>query len=143
MYPFERYMQWFEYRITELMNKGDERASKYLLYLAQAPIRRILQSLSVQGLTSSGGGSSAVGADGGNSSGASRALVKERLRLFNMQFEELHQRQSQWTVPDTELRRLAVAEVLLRAYRSFIKRCVYSCIQKFCQYSRIFSSGLC
>lgn len=42
-----------------------------------------------------------------------------------MQFEELHQRQSQWTVPDTELReslRLAVAEVLLPAYRSFIKR---------------------
>ncbi|GMG99142.1 hypothetical protein Nepgr_000982 [Nepenthes gracilis] len=68
MYPFERYMrklksyevqpfieeyeninqdrnvdllEWFEYRITELMNKGDERASKYLLYLAQAPIRRV------------------------------------------------------------------------------------------------------
>ncbi|GMH17089.1 hypothetical protein Nepgr_018930 [Nepenthes gracilis] len=33
-------LEWFEYRITELMNKGDERASKYLLYLAQAPIRR-------------------------------------------------------------------------------------------------------
>ncbi|CAF2112148.1 unnamed protein product [Brassica napus] len=35
------------------------------------------------------------------------------------------ERQSQWTVPDTELReslRLAVAEVLLPAYRSFLKR---------------------
>lgn len=47
-----------------------------------------------------------------------------------MQFEELHQKQSQWTVPDTELReslRLAVAEVLLPAYRSFVKRfgCVF------------------
>lgn len=45
-----------------------------------------------------------------------------------MQFEELHQRQSQWTVPDTELReslRLAVAEVLLPAYRSFLKRYGY------------------
>lgn len=45
-----------------------------------------------------------------------------------MQFEELHQRQSQWTVPDPELReslRLAVAEVLLPAYRSFIKRFGY------------------
>lgn len=45
-----------------------------------------------------------------------------------MQFEELHQKQSQWTVPDTELReslRLAVAEVLLPAYRSFIKRFGY------------------
>ena len=37
-----------------------------------------------------------------------------------MQFEELHQKLSQWTVPDIELReslRLAVAEVLLPAYR--------------------------
>ncbi|XAR53529.1 hypothetical protein NMG60_11022119 [Bertholletia excelsa] len=85
---------------------------------------KILQSLSVQGLTSSGGGSS-VGVDGPNSSGVSRAIVKDRLKIFNIQFEELHQRQSQWTVPDTELReslRLAVAEVLLPAYRSFIKR---------------------
>ncbi|GAB4855188.1 hypothetical protein Ancab_023814 [Ancistrocladus abbreviatus] len=86
---------------------------------------KILQCLSVQGLTSSGGGSSAVGVDGGNSSGVSRALVKDRLRAFNIQFEELHGKQCQWTVPDTELReslRLAVAEVLLPAYRSFIKR---------------------
>lgn len=84
---------------------------------------KILQCLSIQGLTSSGGGSSA-GVDGG-SSGASRAIVKDRLKIFNGQFEELHQRQSQWTVPDTELReslKLAVAEVLLPAYRSFIKR---------------------
>lgn len=45
-----------------------------------------------------------------------------------MQFEELHQRQCQWTVPDQELReslRLAVAEILLPAYRSFIKRFGY------------------
>lgn len=45
-----------------------------------------------------------------------------------MQFEELHQKQSQWTVPDSELReslRLAVAEVLLPAYRSFVKRFGY------------------
>ncbi|GJZ59915.1 exocyst complex component EXO70A1-like protein [Tanacetum coccineum] len=79
---------------------------------------KILQCLTIQGLNSSGG-------DGPNSSGASRALVKDRLKIFNLQFEELHQRQSQWTVPDSELReslRLAVAEVLLPAYRSFIKR---------------------
>ncbi|MCD7457440.1 hypothetical protein HAX54_035088 [Datura stramonium] len=85
---------------------------------------KILQCLSIQGLTSSGGGNS-MGVDGQNSSGVSRALVKERLKTFNIQFEDLHQRQSQWTVPDTELReslRLAVAEVLLPAYRSFIKR---------------------
>jgi exocyst complex component 7 len=48
-----------------------------------------------------------------------------RFKSFNMQFEELHIKQSQWTVPDPELReslRLAVAEVLLPAYRSFVKR---------------------
>ncbi|VVB13074.1 unnamed protein product [Arabis nemorensis] len=82
---------------------------------------KILQSSSAQGLTTSGGGS----LEGGNSSGVSRGLLKERFKMFNMQFDELHQRQSQWTVPDTELReslRLAVAEVLLPAYRSFLKR---------------------
>ncbi|KAA8539100.1 hypothetical protein F0562_025792 [Nyssa sinensis] len=85
---------------------------------------KILQCLTIQGATSSVGGGS-IGVDGGNSSGVSRAIVKDRLKTFNIQFEELHQRQSQWTVPDTELReslRLAVAEILLPAYRSFIKR---------------------
>lgn len=88
---------------------------------------KILQCLSIQGLTSSGGGSGTAGGDGGagSSSGASRALVKDRFKTFNVMFEELHQKQSQWTVPDSELReslRLAVAEVLLPAYRSFVKR---------------------
>ncbi|KAL0915565.1 hypothetical protein M5K25_015992 [Dendrobium thyrsiflorum] len=84
---------------------------------------KILQTLTVQCLSFSG--SVPGGSDVGNSSGVSRANVKERFKSFNMQFEELHQRQSQWTVPDPELReslRLAVAEVLLPAYRSFIKR---------------------
>ncbi|KAM7267687.1 hypothetical protein ACFE04_009853 [Oxalis oulophora] len=86
--------------------------------------QKILQSLSAQGLTSSGGSSNAS-VDGGSGSGVSRTLIKDRFKIFNSQFEELHQRQSQWTVPDSELReslRLAVAEVLLPAYRSFIKR---------------------
>ena len=39
---------------------------------------QILQCLTIQGLTSSGGGSS-VGSDGGNSSGVSRALVNDSL----------------------------------------------------------------
>ncbi|PIA54368.1 hypothetical protein AQUCO_00900718v1 [Aquilegia coerulea] len=85
---------------------------------------KILQTLSVQNMSSSGGGSG-MGGDGSGSSGVSRAVVKDRFKTFNLQFEELHQRQSQWTVPDSELReslRLAVAEVLLPAYRSFIKR---------------------
>ncbi|KAL7147066.1 hypothetical protein ABFS83_06G083500 [Erythranthe nasuta] len=86
---------------------------------------KILQCLSAQGLTSSGGGSAVSAADGGNSSGVSRTIIKDRLKTFNVQFEDLHQRQCQWTVPDTELReslKLAVGEVLLPAYRSFIKR---------------------
>ncbi|QCE07780.1 exocyst complex component 7 [Vigna unguiculata] len=52
-------------------------------------------------------------------------LQEQLFKAFNVMFEELHQKQSQWTVPDTELReslRLAVAEVLLPAYRSFVKR---------------------
>ncbi|KAJ4779628.1 Exocyst subunit exo70 family protein A1 [Rhynchospora pubera] len=82
---------------------------------------KVLQCISAQGLTSSGG--TGVGESG--SGGASRALIKDRFRSFNIQIEELYQRQCQWTVPDPELReslRLAVAEVLLPAYRSFIKR---------------------
>lgn len=83
---------------------------------------KILQCLSAQGGASGGGG--AMGADG-SASGISRSMVKDRFKTFNVQFEELHQRQSQWTVPDSELReslRLAVAEVLLPAYRSFHQR---------------------
>nr|KYP40446.1 Exocyst complex component 7 [Cajanus cajan] len=72
---------------------------------------KILQCLTIQG--------------GDSNSGVSRTVVKDRFKTFNDQIEELHQRQSQWTVPDSELReslRLAVAEVLLPAYRSFLKR---------------------
>jgi hypothetical protein len=51
-----------------------------------------------------------------------------RLKNFNLLFDELYQRQTQWTIPDNELReavRLAVGEVLLPAYRSFVKRYRY------------------
>ncbi|GFZ02529.1 exocyst subunit exo70 family protein A2 [Actinidia rufa] len=83
--------------------------------IVSAARKSILQCLTVQ----------APGGDSGGNGGLSRAMVKERFKTFNIQFEELHQRQSQWTVPDSELReslRLAVAEVLLPAYRSFIRR---------------------
>uniref|UniRef100_A0A5B6ZXT9 Exocyst subunit Exo70 family protein n=1 Tax=Davidia involucrata TaxID=16924 RepID=A0A5B6ZXT9_DAVIN len=83
---------------------------------------KILQCLTVQGLSSSGGSGPI---DSGSNSGVSRAMVKDRFKTFNIMFEELHQRQSQWTIPDNELREslgLAVAEVLLPAYRSFVKR---------------------
>ncbi|PNT65404.1 hypothetical protein BRADI_4g41980v3 [Brachypodium distachyon] len=57
--------------------------------------------------------------------GVSRTIVKERLKSFNMQFDELRAKQYRWTIPDPQLQetlRLAVAEVLLPAYRSFINR---------------------
>ncbi|XP_017240961.1 exocyst complex component EXO70A1 [Daucus carota subsp. sativus] len=82
---------------------------------------KILSCLSVGG----SGGSFTGDPPSSSNVSISRANVKERFKTFNIQFEELHQRQSQWTVPDSELReslRLAVAEVLLPAYRSFIKR---------------------
>ncbi|CAI9090100.1 OLC1v1024791C1 [Oldenlandia corymbosa var. corymbosa] len=86
---------------------------------------KILSCLSVQGASSAGGSGTYADGGGSSNSGVSRANVKDRFKTFNLLFEELHQRQSQWTVPDSELReslRLAVAEVLLPAYRSFIKR---------------------
>ncbi|XP_057526138.1 exocyst complex component EXO70A1-like [Amaranthus tricolor] len=81
---------------------------------------KILQFLSVQPAGSTGSAATPDAAPP-----LPRAMVKERFKNFNLQFEELHQRQSQWTVPDSELReslRLAVAEVLLPAYRNFFKR---------------------
>ncbi|TXG58150.1 hypothetical protein EZV62_015979 [Acer yangbiense] len=80
---------------------------------------KILQCLTVPGAAPGSG----AGADA--TSNVSRAVIKEKFKTFNSQFEELHQRQSQWTVPDSELReslRLAVAEVLLPAFRSFTRR---------------------
>ncbi|XP_066356748.1 exocyst complex component EXO70A1-like [Miscanthus floridulus] len=82
---------------------------------------KIFQTLSVQ---VTGGNSSSSPSDV-SSTGVSRTVIKERFKSFNMQFEDLHAKQSQWTIPDQELRdelRLAVAEVLLPAYRSFISR---------------------
>ncbi|KAK6231927.1 hypothetical protein SCA6_002000 [Theobroma cacao] len=63
---------------------------------------KILQCLTIQGAATSGGGGSILGGDTG--SGVSRGMVKDRFKTFNVQFEELHIRQSQWTVPDSELR---------------------------------------
>lgn len=46
---------------------------------------QILQSLSAQSLTSSGGsGSSTIGGDGGNSSGVSRSIVKDRSSIYSL-----------------------------------------------------------
>ncbi|GBG92348.1 hypothetical protein CBR_g55229 [Chara braunii] len=64
--------------------------------------------------------------------GAHRKLLKDRFKNFNAALEQLHTTQSQWIIPDDELRdavRLSVAEVLLPAYRSFLTRYGHSCSQ--------------
>lgn len=56
-----------------------------------------------------------------------------RFKSFNKQFEEVHSTQSQWSIPDDELRadlRLAIAEIPVPAYRSFINRFGYANLQK-------------
>ncbi|XP_037437787.1 exocyst complex component EXO70A1-like [Triticum dicoccoides] len=82
---------------------------------------KAVQTLSIQVASSSGTSASSDL----SSSGVSRAMIKERFKSFNMQFEELRAKQSLWTIPDQELRetlRLSIAEVLLPAYMSFVKR---------------------
>ncbi|KMZ68727.1 Exocyst complex component EXO70A1 [Zostera marina] len=77
--------------------------------------KKILNALSIQ----TPGGTSEV------SSGVSKEAVKDRFKSFNSQFEEIHQRQSEWIITHSELResvRLSVNEILQPAYRSFLKR---------------------
>ncbi|KAL2643338.1 hypothetical protein R1flu_010925 [Riccia fluitans] len=72
-----------------------------------------------------GGSGGLAGSGEASGTGISRAVLKDRFKQFNTIFEDLHIRQSQWTIPDPELReavRLQVAEVLLPAYRHFLKR---------------------
>ncbi|KAG0626725.1 hypothetical protein M758_2G146700 [Ceratodon purpureus] len=72
----------------------------------------------LQYITGSGGISS-------GDSGISKSQLKERLKGFSLTFEDLYLRQTQWAIPDNELReavRLQVQEIILPAYRSFLKR---------------------
>ncbi|KAL6844320.1 hypothetical protein ACP4OV_025993 [Aristida adscensionis] len=95
---------------------------------------KVLACLSAPGLTSSLGSTRAstqeimcaiiVCTIRPNSSTTSKPAIKERLRSFNMQFEEVRQAQINWAVPDKELRDnliLAIGEVLLPAYRNFLE----------------------
>ncbi|XAR60790.1 hypothetical protein NMG60_11034303 [Bertholletia excelsa] len=59
-----------------------------------------------------------------SSSGGSRAL-REKLKLFNIQFEEICKTQSTWVVFDDQLReelRISVGNNMSQAYRSFLGR---------------------
>uniref|UniRef100_K3Z4M7 Exocyst subunit Exo70 family protein n=1 Tax=Setaria italica TaxID=4555 RepID=K3Z4M7_SETIT len=92
--------------------------------------RKALDFLSVRGITSSLSSTvestqGSMPTIGSNSSTTSKSVVKERFRSFTMQFEEVCQTQINWVVPDRELRDnliLAIAEILIPAYREFLKR---------------------
>lgn len=62
---------------------------------------------------------------GGFSSGVSRSALRERFKAFNAMFDEVHRVQNTWIVPDNQLReelRIAISELLIPAYRSFLGR---------------------
>ncbi|XP_020576959.1 exocyst complex component EXO70B1-like [Phalaenopsis equestris] len=57
--------------------------------------------------------------------GVSKPVLKERFKIFNSMFEEIHKTQSGWLVSDEQLQselRVSVSAVVVPAYRSFIGR---------------------
>lgn len=55
----------------------------------------------------------------------SKNVLKERLRMFNTMFDEIHRTQSTWVVSDEQLQselRVSVSAVVIPAYRSFLGR---------------------
>ncbi|KQJ85365.1 exocyst complex component EXO70A1-like isoform X2 [Brachypodium distachyon] len=91
---------------------------------------KAVECLSSQGLTSSAGSATEVAPDSvanvrSFSGTTPRSVIKARFRSFNKQFEEVCQTQINWAIPDIELHDnliLMIAEILLPAYRSFLKR---------------------
>ncbi|KAL5709187.1 hypothetical protein ACHQM5_019904 [Ranunculus cassubicifolius] len=76
-------------------------------------LRKVLQAISVNGLHRPDSGILNI------------QVLKDRFKKFNMLFEDLYQRNSQWTVPDSELReslRISLSVMLLPGYRSFLGR---------------------
>ncbi|KAJ8756182.1 hypothetical protein K2173_024729 [Erythroxylum novogranatense] len=62
---------------------------------------------------------------GSFSSGVSKSALRERFKMFNTTFEEVHRTQALWLVPDSQLReelRISISEKLIPAYRSFLGR---------------------
>ncbi|PKA63825.1 hypothetical protein AXF42_Ash004834 [Apostasia shenzhenica] len=60
-----------------------------------------------------------------SSRNASKAAIKEKFKNFNLSFEEIHRTQSNWIVPDPQLReelRISISEKVIPAYRGFVGR---------------------
>eukprot|EP00268_Persea_americana_P052989 TRINITY_DN5971_c0_g1_i1.p1 TRINITY_DN5971_c0_g1~~TRINITY_DN5971_c0_g1_i1.p1 ORF type:complete len:605 (-),score=84.92 TRINITY_DN5971_c0_g1_i1:197-2011(-) len=61
----------------------------------------------------------------GSSRSASKMMIKERFKKFNLGFEEIYRNQTGWKVSDPQLReelQLSVSEKVIPAYRSFVGR---------------------
>ncbi|KDP42315.1 hypothetical protein JCGZ_01639 [Jatropha curcas] len=72
---------------------------------------RLLQCLSHEGLQVNGK--------------VSKPVLKERFKMFNSMFDEIHKTQSTWVVSDEQLQselRVSISAVVIPAYRSFLGR---------------------
>lgn len=65
------------------------------------------------------------GIQNSNSSSPSKTVLKDRLRSFNVAFEELYKSQTVWLIPDNQLRdelQISTSLKVLQAYRTFVGR---------------------
>ncbi|XP_031496782.1 exocyst complex component EXO70B1-like [Nymphaea colorata] len=84
---------------------------------------KVLACFRDEGLHVGGGGGGA--GRGGNSGPISKPALKERFKVFNAMFEEIHKTQSSWVVSDEQLQselRVSISAVVIPAYRSFLGR---------------------
>ncbi|KAJ8475645.1 hypothetical protein OPV22_019372 [Ensete ventricosum] len=61
----------------------------------------------------------------GSSSSVSKVALKEKFKNFNLAFEDIYRVQTNWKVPDPQLReelRISISEKVIPAYRSFMGR---------------------
>ncbi|XP_039772556.1 exocyst complex component EXO70B1-like isoform X2 [Panicum virgatum] len=74
-------------------------------------------------LRDDGHGSSGSGSFG--SSGSSSSRIKEKIKNFNLAFDEIYRSQTLWKVPDPQLReelKISISENVIPAYRAFTGR---------------------
>jgi len=56
---------------------------------------------------------------------ASRKTIREKIKNFNLSFEEVYRVQTAWSVPDDQLRddvRISISLKVIQAYRTFVGR---------------------
>lgn len=65
------------------------------------------------------------GIQNSNSNSPSKTVLKDRLRSFNVAFEELYKSQTAWLIPDSQLRdelQISTSLKVVQAYRTFVGR---------------------